>query len=317
MEAGLIVGYAFCDNFVSLLILTTLVAFFNSAPFSFIEGYVVPLAKQNKTSYSFIRMFGTIGYIVALLLGSLLLNFISIRDCLFISCSLFALSSVASFFLLEHEEQQFENAGDVDAFSPPLLSKSFIFYVLFAFFFLGAFNAMGYILPLRLTALEMSDSAYSLSRGVGICGELVCLLLIPLFAKHLQTFKIPLIISASLILLSSSVGIFLDNPFALGYSSFILSGSGKAFRFAFEPLFLILIVGDKNLPKALVILSGAANLTSALLNLFSDFLYVSWGFAGYFVFITVLQTIGFLFLLLAKEKEVPVRPNAIPSGDKE
>ena len=299
LEAGLTLGYAFCTTYTALLAVTFLVAFFNSAPFSFIEGYIVPMTKKSNVSYSSIRIFGTLGYLVALVIGFFILDSIKISDCLFISAGLFAFAFGIS-FLIPKSEEEIQKGEDMHAKSQPLFTRPFIFYFLFVTFFFGAFNAMTYILPIRLSGLGMSDAEYSLTRASGIVTEMICLLLIPLFAKRLRNYQLPLALCAALIASSAGVGIFIQNPYVLGYSSWLLSGIGKAFYFAFSSLFVIKLCGEKNLSKALVLLSGTGNLVSTLLNLASDTIYTNLTFEGYFAFIAGMEILGIVFLVLTQ-----------------
>ncbi|MCR5078523.1 MAG: MFS transporter [Bacilli bacterium] len=301
-EAGLSFAYSYCDNFVSLLLVTIAVAFFDSAPFSFIEGYVAPLAKKANVSFSTIRLFGTIGYIISLLLGYFVLSALPIRDCFYFASLLFLLAFGVSFLIPSHRKLQNsrDNPAGNEEEKKPLFNKNFVMFLLFNLFFFGAFNAMLYVLPIRLTGLGLTEAEYSLARSIGICGELVMLLLTPLFVNKLKGRKLPIIISALFIFLASSFGIFIFNAYGLGYSALVMSSVGKAFFFAFESYLLMELVGERNLAKALVVISASSHLTSTLLNLASNSIYENWTYSGYFGLIAGLEAIGIVFLLLIK-----------------
>ena len=312
-EAGLCIAISYCDNFVSLLLVTIAVAFFNSAPFSFIEGYVVPLAKKAKVSYSSIRLFGTLGYIISLFIGYFVLNVLPIRDCYYFASLFFLLSFGVAFLVPTHRKlkNSRDNPTTVEEEKRPLFNKNFVLFLVFNMLFFGAFNSSFYVLPLRITGLGLTEAEYSLARSIGICGELIMLLLIPLFVDKLKGKKLPILISASIIMLSSSFGIYVFSGYGLAYSSLILSSVGKAFFFGFESYLLIELVGERNLPKALVMISASCHITSTLLNLVSNTVYENWTYSGYFGLITGLEILGIVFLLLVRKDNIENRENSV------
>lgn len=297
-EVGFILGYAFCTEFVPLLVLTFFVGFFNSAPFSFLEGYVAPLAKHDGVPYSSIRLFGTAGYAVALVIGYFFLQSFPVQNCCYFAVALFAVSFVFSFLLRDHPHKAGEQQ-ETEA-SKPLFSKSFVFFLLFGLFFIGSFNAMAYVLPIRLSFLGMSDADYSLCRGIGIITELILMIFIPLFPPLRKAKKGPLFVAGAFILIGTSFGIYFAEANALGYLNLVFSGLGKGFFFAFMSLFLLDIVGEKNLPKAMTLLLGCEHMASTLLNLLSNTIYENLTFPGYFALICGLELIGIVFLVFAK-----------------
>ena len=65
--------YAYCTSFFSLLILSFILGFFNGAPFAFMDSFSNIYLKKTKIPFSYIRMFGTLAYILALFAGYFLL----------------------------------------------------------------------------------------------------------------------------------------------------------------------------------------------------------------------------------------------------
>lgn len=314
IEAGLALGYSFCANFPSLLILTFLIAFFNGAPFPFLEGYVAPLAKEADVPYSTIRLFGTLGYVVALLFGFFFLNSFKIANCFYFSFGLFALAFLLTLFLPRPPKEEEKNEAKLveKPAKTPFISRSFIFFLIAQVFLFGAFNSIGYFIPLHLKSLGGSDADYSLMRFAGVSAELLCLLLVPFLSKKFQNKKIPLLACALLCTASTGIVAFLTNAWASGLSFFILSGIGKAFFFAFDALFLIGIIGQEKLGRALVVSAGCTNLTSTLLNYASIPLYNAVSFPVYFGIMAGLEGLGILFLALAPNQKK--EPTSEPVG---
>ena len=303
IEAGLGIGFSFCTTFWALLPMTFLLGFFNGAPFAFIEGYVAPKAKAFGISYSHVRMFGTIGYVVALLLGYFVLSNLPLRSCFYFGSGLYILGLGMSFFLsaknhISEEKQVIEKQVKTNK----IFSKTLIFFLISQFFLYGAFIAMTYIIPVCLKDLGMPDADYSLVRGIGMGAELLMMLLIPLFSKKIRRYKTPILIASFLFLISSGLGIFINNSYALGYGSLILAGFGKAFMFAYLALFLQDIVGSEALPKIMTANTALTNLSTAVLNLVSSSIYVNWGFPAFFRTIVGLEAIGIVLILFTRPR---------------
>ncbi|MCR5348018.1 MAG: MFS transporter, partial [Bacilli bacterium] len=169
------------------------------------------------------------------------------------------------------------------------------------FFFYGSYNASSYILPLRLSELGFLNQDYSLARAIAVVVELVLLLLMPFLTKRLVNKKIALYIGFSFILIATASAGFLAEPWSLAYINLVLGHVGKAFLFAFQALWLVEIVGKKNLSKALTVNTGGINLMSAGMNLLSSTLHQAWGFQGYFGLLAGLEALGLVLLIPAKE----------------
>ena len=301
-----VIIYAYCTTFWSLLVMSFILGFFNGAPFAFMDSFTNIYLKKTNISFSHIRMFGTLAYILALFVGFLLLKTMPLFACHALSLVFFAVSLAFSFLLppIETEEKPLEEKQKEGARVSFKLDRGVVFFLLSTTFLYGVFGAFFYLFPVRLNMLGATDSEYSLMRDASVVSEFVFLLIIPLFKRFFKDKRIPIIIFAILIILSTGVGIFIEDPYALGYTSFILSGIGKAFLFAYQAMLLRDIVGETKLGLVLTITTGLVNLMSTILGFLSSTIYLGLGFAAYFIIITVLEAIGLVFVFfLPKGKE--------------
>ena len=298
IEAALALCFAFCTNFVSLLIVTFFIAFFNGAPFSLIEGWLVPMVKAKGGNYASIRVFGTLGYIVSLAGGYFFLRYFPLQNAYFLSMG-FYLTALGLSFLLR-DDLDLSAIVEKEAPSQPnkkLLIAPVIIYWLTSFFFYGVYNASSYLLPVYLTHLGYLDADYSMARAAGVAAEFVMLLLMPLITKHFKNKKTPLFIAIGFVVVGTASVMFGNNPWVIAYANMILTHIGKAFLFAHEALLLVEIVGKDRISKVLTINWGAINLSSALLNLSSSFFYELWGFQTFFGILTGLEVVGLVLLI--------------------
>ena len=300
LETALVLSYPICETFAPLLVITSLLGFFNGAPFALIEGYLVPLVRQKGGNYSTIRIFGSLGYIVSLGLGFFLLRDLPVKDCYFFSTAFFALSLVLSFFL-RYEEAEAEEQKDEG--HKTVFGKSGWIYIASQFLLFGAYNASLYVLPLQLHDLSFGDENYSLARSIAVAAELGLLLLMPLLSKLLRNKKTMLYIGMGLIAVSTIFPCFVTNPWALAYGNLIVGHVGKAFLFAFEALFLIEVVGKESLGRMLTIKVGGYNFSTAVLNLLSGAVSQGWGYRGYFLLLLGMEVLGIaLFVFVHPQK---------------
>ncbi|MBE6127574.1 MAG: MFS transporter [Erysipelotrichaceae bacterium] len=304
LEAGLVLGYYWCDTYVSLLILTPLLGFFNGAPFALIEGYLVPLTEKYGGHYSNIRIFGSLGYIVSLAGGYFILSQLPLQNSYFFSCAFFFIALILSFFLYDHSEDDLPSRTneDIKEKEKDRLTKTALvaagIFIVANFFFYGVLHAATYLLPVRLRTLGFLDQDYSMARAIGVMIESGAMLLMPLLPRITKSKFIPVYIGASLFVAGVSMGIYFNDPWWLVYLFFAITGIGKAFLFSYQSLLLEEIVGKKALSLVFTFTTGAINLAAAIWNLSSSWIYDAIGFQGFFIMITVAGAAGVLLLLL-------------------
>lgn len=302
-EFGLSIGLAFANSFASLMVIVSLLSFFNGAPFNFIEGYIVPSVRETNTKYSFIRVFGTIGYIVALLLGFFLLKSFPLNHCYFYASGLLAFAAIVSFFfptILSGVDGKRLSLAEMKKAETPFWNRNLVLILAATLLIFGVFNATAYLLPVRLYELGIDSSNYSLYRSISMGVEMVMMLTFPLLYKWLKTHRTKILIGGILCMLSSLVGSFIADGVALAVVSFVFAGIGKAFFFGHFSLFLAEYCSENQLGKALSINNATMNMSTALMNLLSSTIYESLGFLAYFGIMAAIEALGLvLFVFVA------------------
>lgn len=307
-EIGLILGYAFASSFTALIILTPLIGLVNGAPFGLIEGYLVPHIEHKGGNYAFVRIFGSIGYAISLLVGAVLLRFIAIHDCFYFASGFIAIALGLSFLLREKPlttEVVVEEEKQPKPKTKGLSYGAVIFCLSYALIY-GSFLGSLYLIPIRLNNLGFQDADYSLMRGVGVVIEIVFFLLIPLFAKHFKNTKVPMVLAAGFYVVSTACCVWIAEPWSLATTFFLFNSIAKAFMFSFQARLLGKIVPEEDLSRVLTIAVGGTNFVSALFNLFSSSIFNAWGHEGFFGLISVMEIVGLgLLFALPKKGSVP------------
>ena len=94
-----IILFGLTKDFYLLLILTILFGLHNSSYFSIQDGVGVTICEEEKKIYSRSRMFGSLGYCIALLSGSYLVSLLDYRYIFIIAGSFFFLINVIALFI--------------------------------------------------------------------------------------------------------------------------------------------------------------------------------------------------------------------------
>ena len=296
MEAILVIIFAYCTSFPVLVVMAVLLGLFNGAPFAIIEGYLVPIVKSRGGNYSSIRLFGSLGYIVALAMGYFLLSNMPIENAYYFSFGFFLIAFFIAFLL--HPVPDVEDQVDeVEQAPNHPYKKNAVLFILFSALLYGTFNGVMALLPVRLVALSFTDAHYSLARSISIIIEVAVLLLMPLLNRFFTNRRIPLYIAGGLILIATLFGGFIDQPYALAYLCMGLSSIGKAFLFSYQSLYLGELVGQHRIAGILTVAYGANNVVTALTNIFSSTIYESLQFSGYFFLMGGIEVLGIGALL--------------------
>ena len=306
IEGVLAFVFFFCHEFVPLLIVVTLVCFFNGAPFAFLESLGSVAAQKSGLAYANIRMFGTLGYIISLGFGGIVLRYLPFERVYFFSAALFLLSIPVTFFYKPQDEEKAEKEATEEAVETKPkkekanLKKAAVLLLSLTLFY-GAFNGAAYIIPIRLNGLGLSDSGYSLMRAIGIVAEFVSLLLIPFLRKYIKDKRIPLFISAGLITLGTSFSLFLQEAYALALTFLIITSIGKSFLFAYQAMLFEEKVGKARLGIALTLANGLSYAIAGTLNLVSSTIYTNLSFEWFFGIVVVLEVAGFVLIFFVKK----------------
>lgn len=306
IETGLTFGFAFCHNFVSLAVLTALLSFFNGAPFAFLESHSALAVEKGNIPYGRIRIFGTFGYIVSLLLGYFLLSNLPFSQCYFFSAGFFAIAFGLSFLAKPNEDEAEEKKEDKPQAAKGHV-RAVVLLIVATVLMNGALGAATYLLPVRLNSLGLSDADYSIMRSLSIGAEAIMMLTIPFLHRFFKNKKIPFYIAIIGFTVSFLIMGFVQNPYLCGYLGLILTALAKAFVFSYEVYLFEEIVGKNALSRIFTIHNGLYNLLATGLNLSSSHIYLNAGFPLYFGILSGIEVIGLIVLFF-----LPVSAKAEP-----
>lgn len=281
------------NNFALSLISICLISLANNPSFNLEEGLTSSYTIKEGKNYSFTRVCGSLGYLVALFA----LYFIDVKSnqystIFLISAGIFFLLSVCWFFL-PNLKLNFNNQNKV---KEVLKRKEFWFYFIMYFLFFGAFNSLEYyISDYVVTMNNYNDSAWSLFYALAILLEAITIFIVGKFVKE-KDYKKGIII-ALILLIIRSVLLTINLSRTLIPFLIIFRGIGWGFFLALHIKNLVSILNDELKASAVLLLSVGQGIVSSLLNLVGGYLINHYSYQIFFFLISITMFVSFVFYL--------------------
>lgn len=311
VEALTIALLAYFQSFTALVILISLSSFNNGALFQIQDGAANYACEKNGKEYSSIRIFGSLSYVVALLLSFFLLKYISYSIVFLISACFFLLSFGLSFLLSSYPEET--RRGTVEkALWRPLFTRGFILYFIFNALLYGSVSVMAYYLPVYLKGLGISDSQYSLFSSLRVAIEVLTVLLYPKVLKPLfrNNNKTALLVGGFVYALSSAVPLIFSDPYIAIVGNYFLRGVGNGIILVALVAYVDELVGHSTLARGLVIASAGMNIFTGVSNFVSPYVYLNIGYLAMFAILFGLGILGCLILLIPRSRQLKAKLKA-------
>ncbi|MGN1296109.1 MAG: MFS transporter [Bacilli bacterium] len=131
--------YGFLNNFAFLIVFTIIFALHNSPSFSITDGIGCTYNDIEHKKYAITRMFGSIGYLVSVFVGGILIDFIDYKYVFLIASLLFGIASILFFFMEPYEENSVCEKSKI-SYKEVLSNKMFLIYLFSYILVLGAWN---------------------------------------------------------------------------------------------------------------------------------------------------------------------------------
>ena len=291
--AVLIIG--FTSQFCGILVLLILFSFNNSSYFQIQDAYAAVETKNKGSSFYSVRIFGSLAYACALLLGFFLIKGLSYKNLFILSSSFFFFDFAMTFFLTSESNPAIVVRPN-ENLERTLKSLPFVFYLVFYVLIYGSLSIGSYVLPIHLKNLGLADNEYSAFNALRVGCEIVMVLFSARLYKWMRGYRNCLIVASSLFILSSlSVAIF-NEPYLIVTTNYMMRGIGGGLFIVASVGYVQAWVGDSMLGKALTIVAGSMNVFTGIGNLVSPYLYDSLSFNALFGILACIQVVGLLFM---------------------
>ena len=302
-----IIFYGLVSNYYLLIILTILFGLHNSSYFSLQDGVGVNLCEQEKKLYSQTRMFGSLGYCIALLFGSFLVLKINYTYLFLIAGIFFFLVNVVSLFIKLPKEEQEEIKVEKVSYKELFKNNKYLLYCLFYILVNGIWVIGESYLSTYFNYLGVTDSQFSLMCGVQVGIEIITIFIISKIKnsdKHLKTI---LLISCIVNFTRYIVMGLNINSLIILISSAVLRGIGWGGFLSSHLLIVKKIVGINLTTKAITFLAIIANAFGSLGNLVAPYIYTSLSLQALYLIFGIIQVAGtcvLVFINVEKKEEI-------------
>jgi len=183
-------GFFLTDDFVHLLIPMTLMAFFWSASLPLVETLTFAHLKAQPQRYSQIRVWGSVGFIVAVLLGGALLDDLPIADVPWMVFVVLIGIVVMAFQLPEHRHLPrpgvTKAADEALASLGSVIREQRVWMLLLACFLMSTAHGVYYVFySIHLDALGYSKAMIGILWSVGVLVEIAFfMVMVPLMNRY-------------------------------------------------------------------------------------------------------------------------------------
>ncbi len=277
------------NNFILTIISVALISFANGPSFNLEEGLNSQYVEQEKANYSFTRMFGSVGYLLALLLIYFLPDNVAYKNIFLVSSLIILILSIIWCFLPNLNLDINEKASIKEL----IKIKPFIIYFVMYFLFFGAFNSFDYYIPdYMITFFKKNE--YSLFYALAVFLELIVIIFVGKISKE-KYYKYFLLFALFFLLLRSSLFLISNLPPYVLAILLISRGIGWGTFLAIHVRLLSTFLNKTQKTIAILVLCVGQGTIASILNMFGSTIIENYGFKSFFFLIVICMTISFTF----------------------
>jgi len=303
VEGTFIALSGFVNSFWLILLFVCLVCFCSNSYYNLLDTFIVYITGKTKKSYSSVRVFGTIAYIISTFLGGILIANITYKYSFLIGGCLMILSALVflciKFDLDDLTKSERDSKKKPVNFIELFKNKNYLYYLLIIVLLLGVHWVSDNIYNLYTNYLNISDKTF----GYFTSGTMVVEALTLMVATRFRTFKSfrnMITIAAFCLILKLTI-------FAIpGLNNYVylvtqlLRGVTFGLILAANLYFLTSIVEAKYVNKGFFIAVAAAELFSAVCSIFAPSLIEATSYTLVFIILAVFSSLSFVFIYLVK-----------------
>ncbi len=211
IEALIIFTISFSNSFYLISALVFLLALFGTSHYGLMDSLITIFATKNNESFSKIRIFGSIAYVIGTTAGGYVIKLGGFHLCFGIACLLFVLSGFLYYSIKPMEEQQIIN--ERPKYRDLLKNKEYLLFALFYVVFIGMMYASDYFFPVYLETRGITSSQYGLIYSYYVTLEVIVLFLLTRIKKQINNNL--LLALATLFMLIRQIVNYLNAPIAI------------------------------------------------------------------------------------------------------
>ena len=261
------------------------------------DGIGVNFCEKEKKANSYTRLFGSLGYSLALLSGSFLVDLFNYQIIFIIAGIFFLTINLLLFFVRYTKDEEDDIKEEKISFREIFENKTFIRYIFFYLLLNGMWVIGESYTSTYFNALSIPDSTYSLWFGIQVGIEMLVIFLCGKFVKKEEHLKYLIIGSCIVIALRYLLlGLTIDSFILLVISS-LLRGIGWGGLLSSHLPIVKKILGLRLTMKGIAFLAIIANIIGSMGNFVAPYIYTNLSLQWLYVIFGSIQVVGIVVLL--------------------
>lgn len=279
LEGLIILTIAFSSNFYLISALTLLMAICGSCHYGLMDSLTSVYSNENNISYSSIRIYGSIAYIIATTLGGYVIDFLGFEASFAIACILFIISGIMYHMIkpiefdTDSNNHSDNNNNNIDnnknlKNSTSKLSifknKKYVLFIILYMLLLGTHFSSDGFYSLYLESRGITSNEFGMVYSYFVTFEVLTLIYLNKTKKRFDTNK--MLIFASILLITRLICnyLYLDLYIVIAVSA--LRGIGYAICLHYCYDYVVKIVGAEKGTFAIMMMTLLYSLYLALFN---------------------------------------------------
>ncbi|MDY6009470.1 MAG: MFS transporter [Bacilli bacterium] len=301
-----ICGFFFAKSFVFVLLLDIVCFFCTTSYYNLLDTFGVKICEVNSKSFSSIRVFGTIGYILGTFLGGIFIKNLSYEVTFLIGGSLYLLTCVLllGFKFIDFKESEEKEVVKIE-YKKIFSNKCFIYYFIFGVILISINNSSDSLYGLFTASIGVNDDIYGYFSSFTVAIEAILLFLTSFFKRKRFFLLLSIGLIAEIVKL-----VFFSIPNMNEYyylSAQLLRGITFGSYLASNVALLMDVLNEKYFSSGLFILTSMQQLVLALINNVSPHLVNSIGYNLTFLILLTISASSSIFLILARKNYNKIR----------
>ncbi|MDY6048402.1 MAG: MFS transporter, partial [Bacilli bacterium] len=301
-----ICGFFFAKSFVFVLLLDIVCFFCTTSYYNLLDTFGVKICEVNSKSFSSIRVFGTIGYILGTFLGGIFIKNLSYEVTFLIGGSLYLLTCVLllGFKFIDFKESEEKEVVKIE-YKKIFSNKCFIYYFIFGVILISINNSSDSLYGLFTASIGVNDDIFGYFSSATVAIEAILLFLTSFFKRKRFFLLLSIGLIAEIVKL-----VFFSIPNMNEYyylSAQLLRGITFGSYLASNVALLMDVLNEKYFSSGLFILTSMQQLVLALINNVSPHLVNSIGYNLTFLILLTISASSSIFLILARKNYNKIR----------
>lgn len=284
------------SSFVIIASLTVLYSFVRAPLYPSIDSIATIYCIEKKLEFSSLRAWGSFGYLLAVLLGGVLFDYVAFIWIVLLSTVLFValIYSSAAIQPLEVDADKLARRNRKGSLKQLLMNPFFVKFLIAQVLCYTAICVNNVFDILYLTNRGVATSVFGLISMARISFEIVCFKYIRRSNFSYKT----LFAAVPVMMLTQSVLYFFRAPIIMLFSTVIFTGTAIGIIIYLNNKYIGQIVRPKNITLATYVTAIVQNLSIAIFTFFGGMVYDLLGPNNIYLFTGISFTIGFVFIAI-------------------